>query len=504
MKSFLKILFLSLTLHTLNSLYSYSQLVSDFKVNDDTTSKTQYSAKIGVDGLGYFTIVWQDQRTNKPNVYCQRFDSKANFLGTNFRVNTNPDSAGRPSIAVTVSGVIGVSWLEINSSIPNSSKMKCRLFRSDATPITGEILLNDSSGNFDGMPSIGVNGNNEFIIVWEQNGIRFQKIDSIGNKIGVITKVNDYTGFSGTGHPALSIRQDDSFIITWEDTRPPGGPDANDIYFQMFDSTGNKTGVNQKVNDDISTFNLQLSPKVSSDSSGNFVIAWSDDRLDNSHSEIFAQRYSETGVKAGNNFRVTQSTTSYGKGICNVYQKPNGEFLVGWSEFRPFIPKPYFQKYTDSGVPVGNNYLVTNEIPSSEKFYSDFLIFRDKIISLWSDTRNDPFDVYCNIRSFANPDTTVNIKLISHAIPENFILYQNYPNPFNSSTSIRFNVKHYDYYKLEIFNYLGQSVTVLFNQNFNPGTFQITFESFNLSSGLYYYVLSSPNERLVKSLVLLK
>jgi hypothetical protein len=473
-------------------------------VNDDTTNYTQFSAKVGVNDSGNFIIVWRDLRNSNSNVKGQRFNSNAGFLGINFTINSNPDSSLLPNIAVTKNGNFCVSWLEVNSSIPNSSKMKCRLFNNNSTPLTGEILLNDSSGNFFGAPSIGVNSRNEFIIVWEQRGIRFQKIDSIGNKIGINIKVNDYTGFSGTGYPEVTVRHDDSFIITWNDTRPPAGPDADDIYFQIFDRFGNRIGINQKVNDDTSMINQQRFPHISSDTTNKFIIAWNDDRLDNSHNEVYAQRYSDGGNKLGLNFRVTQSSTIYTKGVCNVSKKPNGEFLVGWSEHRPLIPQPYFQKYSYSGIPIGNNYLVTNEVPSSEKYYSDFLIFRDKIISVWDDTRNDPFDIYCNIRSFSNPDTTVNIIQTSSTIPDGFTLFQNYPNPFNSSTLIKFEIKQNDNYKLEIFNYLGQNVQLLLNKNLNPGTYQINFESNSLSSGIYYYTLSSPKERLVRSFALLK
>jgi len=104
----------------------------------------------------------------------------------------------------------------------------------------------------------------------------------------------------------------------------------------------------------------------------------------------------------------------------------------------------------------------------------------------------------------SDQDTTVNIIQTSQSIPENFTLYQNFPNPFNSSTLIKFDIKHNDNYRLEFFNSLGQNVLTLLNKNLNPGTYRVNFESTNLSSGIYYYILSSPKERLIKSFVFLK
>ncbi|HMS65287.1 MAG TPA: T9SS type A sorting domain-containing protein [Ignavibacteria bacterium] len=505
MKSYKKIFYLFIVLFITNVTKSHSQLVPDFRVNDDSTStRSQYASKLSADRLGNFTVVWQDQRNNRPNVYAQRFDYNANFLGVNFRVNSIPDSAGRPSIAITKSGKIGITWLEINSTIPNSSKIKFRVFNSDGIPVSDEKVICDTTGNFMGFSSMGVNERSEFIISWNQKGVLYQIVDSVGNKIGNNILVNDNTVFAGQGDPAINVRVDNSFIITWSDTRPPSGGSADDIYFQMFDQFGTRIGVNQKVNDDVSTFNLQLAPKISSNELGEFLIAWYDDRLDNSHSEIFAQNYTNNGFKIGVNYRVSESFINYGKGICNVFQKPNGEFLIGWTESRPFISSPYFQRYDSSGIKIGNNFLVSSQFPGVNKSYSDFIIYNDKIISVWNDERNGPFDVYSNIRSFTNPDTTVNIIQTSSFIPENFTLYQNYPNPFNPTTLIYFDIKLSGIYKLEIFNNLGQNVKEIFHKSFNPGTYQLNFDANGLSSGIYYYILSSPKERFVKSLVLLK
>ncbi len=504
MKTSIKIFFYSFLLFTFNIHIVYSQLVSDFRVNDDSTNRTQYAAKIGVDSLGNFTVVWQDQRNNRPNVYCQRFDPGGHFRGNNFRINSIPDSSGRPSIAVTISGTISICWLEINNTIPNSSKIKFRIFSNEGIPTTAEILLNDTVGNFTGSPSIGVNNNCEFIIAWNQNGVLYQKVDSNGNKIGNNIKVNDNIVLAGQGDPAITVRTDGSYIITWHDTRPPAGVDSDDIYFQMFDKFGNRIGANQKVNDDVSNFNLQLSPKISSDISGRFVIAWYDDRLNNSHSEIYGQNYLNDGSKFGINYRVSESSTNYDKGICNIFKKENGEFLIGWTESRPFISSPYFQRYDSSGIKIGNNFLVSNQLTTIDKIYSDLIIHYNKIISVWNDERNDPFDIYCNIRSFTNPDTTVNIIQTSSSIPENFLMHQNYPNPFNSSTIIEFEIKQNDNYKLEIANSLGQVVQILFQRNFYYGTYQFNLDATNLSSGMYYSILSSKKERIVKSFVIIK
>jgi hypothetical protein len=180
--------------------------------------------------------------------------------------------------------------------------------------------------------------------------------------------------------------------------------------------------------------------------------------------------------------------------------KPNGDFIT-LKNFLILQEYP-ISKGSSMEVFVANFQRITNQSLST-KFSSDIKIFNDRNKSL-SDERNGPTDVFCNIRSFINPDSTVGIIQTSFSIPENFSLHQNYPNPFNSSTEIKFDIKQSNNYKLEIFNYLGQSVREIFNMTLSPGAYKINFESRDMSSGIYFYILSSETERSTKSFVLIK
>jgi hypothetical protein len=77
-------------------------------------------------------------------------------------------------------------------------------------------------------------------------------------------------------------------------------------------------------------------------------------------------------------------------------------------------------------------------------------------------------------------------------IPTEFILSQNYPNPFNPSTTIKFSVPTESNIKLSIFNILGQEVKVLVdNQVQQAGTYNLTFNAKDLTSGIYFYRLTA-------------
>lgn len=507
MKRFSKIYLLTLFVLFLSAFITpniYPQLVNDFRVNDDTSSNSQFDAKVGIDIIGNVTAVWRDQRNNKPNVYCQRFNSNGLFTGQNFKVNLNPDSSGFPAVAVIGNGTFGVCWIEINGTISNSSKVKFRLFDNESLPLTGEITVNDSNGNFTGPISICAVKNREFVITWSQKDILFQKINSDGNKIGSNQKVNDDSGNYTHKNPDITVRNDGSFIIVWNDTRPPGMDNADDIYMQIYDKFGNRVGVNQKVNDDMILLSLQHTPKISSDSLGNFVIAWNDDRITSQGNEVFIQKFSINGSKIGTNFRITQSSVNFTKGLSSLDIKQNGEFIVSWTEFRNFLGVPYFQRFRSDGSFIGNNFPVTAQAPSTEKFSSDVNLFNDRIFSVWTDARNGPFDVYCNIRSFTNPDTTVNIVQTSSLVPESFLLHQNYPNPFNPVTNIKFDIIKSVAVKVIVYDALGKEVGLLLNENLIPGSYKVDFDGAGFASGIYYYKFVTNDFTDVKKMLLIK
>jgi hypothetical protein len=89
-------------------------------------------------------------------------------------------------------------------------------------------------------------------------------------------------------------------------------------------------------------------------------------------------------------------------------------------------------------------------------------------------------------------------------IPASFNLMQNYPNPFNPSTLIRYSIPKDGLVKLNVYNSLGQKVAELVNRPMVAGNYEVNFNASNLSSGVYFYELSSNNNTIVKKLMLIK
>jgi len=90
------------------------------------------------------------------------------------------------------------------------------------------------------------------------------------------------------------------------------------------------------------------------------------------------------------------------------------------------------------------------------------------------------------------------------SIPEDFYILQNYPNPFNPSTKIRFAVPEKSNVKLTLYDILGRELSVIFDDEVNPGVKEIEFNGSNLSSGVYLVRMSSNNYQKTIKISLLK
>jgi len=88
--------------------------------------------------------------------------------------------------------------------------------------------------------------------------------------------------------------------------------------------------------------------------------------------------------------------------------------------------------------------------------------------------------------------------------PEGSELDQNYPNPFNSSTRISFSLMRAGFVSLKVFDSLGREIGTLVSAMMGPGRYDAPWEARQISSGIYYYTLTTAHSRETKRMVVLK
>lgn len=105
-------------------------------------------------------------------------------------------------------------------------------------------------------------------------------------------------------------------------------------------------------------------------------------------------------------------------------------------------------------------------------------------------------------------------------LAEKFELFQNYPNPFNPITTIKFTIPTSSYVPLlskkrdlrvslvtlKVYDILGREIATLINNEIQPGTHSVTFDTqqYSLASGVYFYRLQDGAFINTKKMVLLR
>ena len=85
-----------------------------------------------------------------------------------------------------------------------------------------------------------------------------------------------------------------------------------------------------------------------------------------------------------------------------------------------------------------------------------------------------------------------------------FSLSQNYSNPFNPNTTISYGIANPGLVSVKIFNILGEEIALLVNEYKNSGSYSVNFDASKLSSGIYFYTMSSVNFVSTKKMIVLK
>ncbi len=117
-------------------------------------------------------------------------------------------------------------------------------------------------------------------------------------------------------------------------------------------------------------------------------------------------------------------------------------------------------------------------------------------------------------KGFISPDTEYAIvmmgKLIDIKEPQNYALeLDNYPNPFNPNTTISFSMPESGKAELTIYNTKGQLVKTLVSEEFTAGKHSVVWNGKGenekiVSSGIYFYKLTTKNSVVTKRMIMLK
>ncbi|MBN1632717.1 MAG: T9SS type A sorting domain-containing protein [Ignavibacteria bacterium] len=85
-----------------------------------------------------------------------------------------------------------------------------------------------------------------------------------------------------------------------------------------------------------------------------------------------------------------------------------------------------------------------------------------------------------------------------------FELLQNYPNPFNSMTIVKWQMLNTGNAVIKVFDITGKEIATPVDGEFQAGTYEVRFDAKDLSSGIYFYKLTSGRFSDIKKMILIK
>ena len=87
---------------------------------------------------------------------------------------------------------------------------------------------------------------------------------------------------------------------------------------------------------------------------------------------------------------------------------------------------------------------------------------------------------------------------------QGYTIAQNYPNPFNTTTLITYEIPRQSHVTIDIYNSLGRKVTTLIDRLQPSGSYQVTWNAEDATSGVYFYKIQTGTYTETRKMILLK
>lgn len=421
-----------------------------------------------------------------------------------------------PAMAIGRDGRIFVVWETRNQP---EDHLKAQIF---FTTYDGQVWSQaeaiTDTGRMDWTPDIAVDTLGNPHVVWGeyQTGEVYHQCFE-GTQWSTPENISNMSG--GSYYPRIAIDRLNRIHVVWHDNA--GGGDK--VLYRSFDGT--TWSPTFTISD---TLLNSLFPRLCTDSQGNLHVTFGSATYPELHQEIF-YRNCQGGTWAPITRITMDSVQSYSPDIAVLSNhRPVivwGQVLLPWplrrvywsrsdmgGEWQSPIPIADTSEsvYPSIGVDSQDNVHVAWELRNrvnkpTRIMYSSHVkgqwsspsditgqVGNSGRVALKVDQQDDchvlwagtPYGIYYSRRT-----STVNEVRNESDSPATLSLEQNYPNPFNGRTIIRYYVGKRGLVTLKVYDLLGREVKTLVNTERAGGSYSVTFDASEFSSGVYFFQL---------------
>jgi hypothetical protein len=250
----------------------------------------------------------------------------------------NSDATGdqdAPELAVATDGSFVTAWEDDASSSDGSGNLDVliRGFGDCACESFADLAVSGDTSGDQREPAIAVASSGDFVVAWaddtDDNGyyqIHARGFHADGTERFAEITVNDVSD-GQQRDPAVAVAPSGDFVVAWEDDRDRD--DDKQIRVRGFDASGSEIFSDRSVHDD--DIGTRINPSVGIDASGSFVVTWQDDGDDNGSYQIHARRFDASGAAMGDRF-VVNSVSAGQQKDPSIGVSVAGAFVIAWED----------------------------------------------------------------------------------------------------------------------------------------------------------------------------
>lgn len=312
----------------------------------------QNSPCIATDGAGGAVIIWQDYRTNYADLCAQHINKNGElqWAVNGVAVCTTSGAQGAPVAVSDGSGGVIVVWQDFRRTYADIYAQRVDGSGKILWERSGVVLCN--AIGHESFPVITGNGAEGAIVAWVDtrngnNDVFAQQVDGNGAVQWLANGIPVCAVSGNQNYPVITGDGAGGAIIAWWDMR---SGDFN-VYAQRIDLAGKPIWTSDGLAVCVET-GIQNCVSVGSDSSGNAIIAWNDNRV--SAFDVYAQKIDPKGLAKWSNNGVAVSTASDTQCFPVVFNEETGGAIIVWQDGRDTDRNYwdiYVQKINSQGFP---------------------------------------------------------------------------------------------------------------------------------------------------------
>ena len=320
----------------------------------------KYANNMALSPSGSFSLLTSKFDGDGNGVFLTTYDRNGGLLINERLVNNSRIGNQKPSaIEINDNNHMVIAWVKEGPGFEKSLYLKSYPANGAAST---EILIHTMTQEYDyfGAVDIGIDNLGNFVIAWDAGNfhttnwkeVYSQRFDVNGNALSGITQVNSYM-IGGQDQTKIAMNGNGDYVIVWE-SNTPEDTTRDAVYSQRYNAAGIAQGGITRISNTesgIDGFNIDM------DQNGGFVLTWigkKDPTINYSSRETLLRGFDRNGIP-NSDVMVVSNSTNIHPIIPAVGINKDGNFMISWMQTSFISNQPsyiYARRYSPSGTSI--------------------------------------------------------------------------------------------------------------------------------------------------------